>query len=271
MSRSTSVKSADMSFATRAAALFRTILSALADYLTRSVSLFWIGPAVVAFVVVPEFAQHVAEIRLGMFDSVAAAKLAGNDPLRWAFGYAKIAGLVLTFIAAARFWWCRLHGERWYDIRRLAWLRLVVGFLLFMAIGSVGELVALAMGTKAPVAVSILFSLLSLPLLFVMLAGLFGDRATPMKALVLKSWPWLLLLALLLPLLFAPLSWLHGMNHRWALGAPDAAVWALMIFDSLVVGLMASSVGAALFVAYDRFYRGTGTTDEGMGDDTAEI
>ena len=248
-----------MTTASKAMTILRTILSAVAQYLTLSVSLFWVGPIVVALVVVPEFAQHVAEIHLGMFDSVAAQKLAGNDPLRWAFGYAKIAGLVLTFIASARFWWCRAHGGRWYDIRRLAWVRLVIGFVLFMAIGSIGELFALIADRKAPVAVSIVFSLLSLPFLFVMLAGLFGDRATPMKALIAKSWPWLLLLALLLPLLFAPLSWLHGMNHKWALGAPDAMVWALMIFDSLVVGLMASSVGAALFVAYDRFHRENGS------------
>lgn len=248
-----------MTTASKAMTILRTILSAVAQYLMLSVSLFWVGPIVVALVVVPEFAQHVAEIHLGMFDSVAAAKLAGNDPLRWAFGYAKIAGLVLTFIASARFWWCRAHGGHWYDIRRLAWVRLVIGFVLFMAIGSIGELFALIADRKAPVAVSIVFSLLSLPFLFVMLAGLFGDRATPLKALIAKSWPWLLLLALLLPLLFAPLSWLHGMNHKWALGAPDAMVWALMIFDSLVVGLMASSVGAALFVAYDRFHRENGS------------
>jgi len=239
----------------RIAAVFRALLSAIGDYLTRSVSLFWIGPAVVALVVVPEFAQHVAEIHIGMFDSAAAAKLAGNDPLRWAFGYAKIAGLVLTFIASARFWWCRAYGGRWYDIRRLAWVRLILGFILFMAIGSVTELVKPLTGQKAPIALVIIATLLSLPYLFVMLAGLFGDRMTPMKALIAKSWPWLLLLALLAPLLFAPLSWLHGMNHRWALGAPDALVWALMVFDSIVVGLMASSVGAALFTAYDRFHR----------------
>jgi len=244
-----------MSVAARLVTVFRTILSAIGDYLTRSVSLFWIGPAVVALVVIPEFAQHVAEIHLGMFDSVAAAKLGGGDPLRMGFGYVKIAGLVLTFIAAARFWWCRAHGGRWYDVRRLAWVRLIVGFILFMAIGSVTELVQPLTGHKAPIALVVVASLLSLPYLFVMLAGLFGDRATPMKALIAKSWPWLLLLALLLPLLFAPLSWLHGMNHRWALGAPGALVWALMIFDSLVVGLMASSVGAAMFIAYDRFRR----------------
>lgn len=248
-----------MSFAAHAMTVLRTILSAIGDYLTRSVGLFWIGPAVVALVVVPEFAQHVAEIHLGMFDSLAIGRSLANDPLRWAFGYAKLTGLALTFFASARFWWCRAHGGRWYDIRRLAWVRLVIGFVLFMTIGSIGELFALIADRKAPVAVSIVFSLLSLPFLFAMLAGLFGDRTTPLKALITRSWPWLLLLALLLPLVFAPLSWLHGMNHRWAMGAPDAVVWALMIFDSLVVGLMASSVGAALFVAYDRFYKGVGS------------
>ena len=248
-----------MTLSNRASAILRTLFSAIGDYLTRTVSLFWIGPAVVALVVVPEFAQHVAEIHLGMFDSLAIGRSLANDPLRWAFGYAKLTGLALTFFASARFWWCRAHGGRWYDVRKLGWVRLLLGFVLFFAIGSVGELFPLLAGREPPVAVSILFSLLSLPFLFVMIAGLFGDRATPLKALVLKSWPWLLLLALLLPLVFAPLSWLHGMNHKWAMGAPDAVVWALMIFDSLAVGLMASSVGAALFVAYDRFYKGVGS------------
>jgi hypothetical protein len=235
--------------------VIRALANAIADYFRRGVGLFWIGPAVVALVVLPEFAQHVAEIQLGMFDGLDAAKAAGDAPLRWAFGYVKIAGLVLTFIAAARFWWCRTHGGRWYDLRQIAWGRLLSGFVLFMAIGSVTELVAPLTGQKAPLAAIVIASLLSLPFLFVMLAGLFGDRTTPMKTLIARSWPWLLLLALLLPLGYAPLFWLHGMNHKWALGAHDAVVWALMVFDSLVVGLMASFVGAALFVAYDRFYR----------------
>ncbi len=245
-----------MTLSNRALAIARTVLSAIGEYLTRGVSLFWVGPLVVALVVLPEFAQHVAEIHLGMFDSRAAAQVAGSDPLRWAFGYAKIAGLVLTFIASARFWWCRTHGGRWYNLRQIGWGRLLLGFVLFMAIGSVTELVQPLTGQKAPIAAVVIASLLSLPFLFVMLAGLFGDRVTPLRALIVNSWPWLLLLALLLPLGFAPLSWLHGMNHKWALGASDIAVWALMIFDSLVVGLMASLVGAALFVAYDRFHLG---------------
>lgn len=245
-----------MRFATGASAVLRTIIAAIGEYFTRGVSLFWIGPIVVALVVLPEFAQHVAEIHLGMFDSRDIARGVANDPLRWAFGYAKIAGLVLAFIASARFWWCRTHGGRWYDLRQIGWRCLLLGFVLFMAIGSVTELVQPLTGQKAPIAAVVIASLLSLPFLFVMLAGLFGDRETSLRTLIVNSWPWLLLLALLLPLGFAPLMWLHNCNHLWALGAPDAAVWALMVFDSLVVGLMASSVGAAMFVAYNRFYLG---------------
>lgn len=239
----------------RALTILRTVLSAIGEYFTRGVSLFRVGPIVVALVVLPEFAQHIAEIHLGMFDSRAAAQAAANDPLRWAFGYAKIAGLTLTFFAAARFWWCRAHGGGWYDLREIGWGRLLLGLLLFVVIGSVGALFPLLTGAPAPMAASIVSNLLSLPFVFVMLAGLFGDRATAVRIVLTKSWPWLLLLALLLPIGFAPLSWLHGMNHKWALGAPDAAVWGLMVLDSLVVGLMASFVGAALFIAYDRFHQ----------------
>jgi hypothetical protein len=239
----------------RLAAFFRTLLSAIGDYLTRTVSLFWVGPAVVALVVIPEFAQHVAEIHIGMFDSLEKGRALAEDPRRMAFGDGKLAGLVRTFFAAARFWWCRAHGERWYDIRRIAWGRLVFGFVAFFLIGLIDRLAPLLTDREAPMALSIFFSILSFPFLFVMLAGLFGDRTTALRDLLLRSWPWLLLLVLLAPLGFAPLSWLHGMNHRWALGAHEAAVWALMVFDSIVVGLMASSVGAALFTAYDRSHR----------------
>jgi hypothetical protein len=245
-----------MSAAARLMIVLRTILSAIGDYLTRTVSLFWIGPAVVALVVIPEFAQHVAEIHLGMFDSLEKGRALAEAPLRMGFGYVKLTGLALTFFASARFWWCRDRRGRWYDIRRIAWLRFVSGFIAFFAVGLTDRLIPLLSSHEAPIAVSVLFNILSFPFLFVMIAGLFGDRSTPLRDLLLRSWPWLLLLVLLAPLGFAPLSWLHGMNHRWALGGPDALVWALMIFDSLVVGLMASSVGAAMFVAYDRFRQG---------------
>jgi hypothetical protein len=43
---------------------------------------------------------------------------------------------------------------------------------------------------------------------------------------------------------------LHGWHHSVALGQPEPIVWALMVWDSLWVGLMAALTGSALFVGY---------------------
>jgi hypothetical protein len=40
------------------------------------------------------------------------------------------------------------------------------------------------------------------------------------------------------------------------LGADPATVWALMIFDSLLVGLLAGLTGTALYLGYAAFARG---------------
>lgn len=231
-----------------------SFLGIIRDYLYRTISLLWFAPIVAGLVIIPEFIQHVAEISLGMFDSRAAAKLVADHPLRMGIGAVKIAGLVVTFFASARFWWCSVHGGRWYDPRGIAWGRLLSGFVLFFVIGSAAEIYPLMLNREAPVGVTVIAVLLSLPFLFVALAGLFGAKDVALAVLVKRSWPYLLLLALLLPLGFAPLSFLHQYNHKWAMGAAAPVIWALMIFDSLVVGLMASSVGAACYSAYARFH-----------------
>lgn len=80
-----------------------TAQTVLASYRRGGLTLV-AAPAIVALIVVPEFAQHVAEIQLGMFESKEAFKALSNDPTRWAFGYVKVAGVVLATLATARFW-----------------------------------------------------------------------------------------------------------------------------------------------------------------------
>jgi hypothetical protein len=225
----------------------------LVDQYRKGFSLFWLGPAVIALIVIPEFVQHVVEIQLGMFDSREAARALGNHPMRWAFGYAKIAGLVLAFLASARFWWCSLHGGRWYDLRGIAWKKFLVGLVLFNLVGLAAEPLAGIVGEPALTILRIMLSLLSLPFLFIMLAGLFGDRTVTLADAWKSSWRYVPLFALLLVLGFAPAQLLHGLNHSWAFGASPALVWVLMIFDSLVVGLLASLVGAAIAISYLAF------------------
>ena len=106
---------------------FQSAGQALARLYPMGISLVWKAPLVLALVVVPEFLQHVAEIQLGMFDSKARAIAVANDPTRWAFGYAKIAGLVLAFFAAARFWAARERGVKWYQLSDIVWSRFALG------------------------------------------------------------------------------------------------------------------------------------------------
>ena len=217
------------------------------------ISMLWVAPAVLALVVVPEFLQHVAEINLGMFDNRESARAAAEHPLRWAFGYAKIAGLVLTFLAAARFWWTREHGGRWWDLRTIAWGRFVLGLLLFGGLPLLAELLEPLVGTTAKDVATWIITVATLPFALLMLAGLFGDRTTSARDMWRRSWPWAILIALLVVLAFMPAQWLHGMNHRWALGAHPAVVWALMIFDALLVGLLAGLTGTAFYLGYAAF------------------
>lgn len=232
---------------------FKRAGRALALLYPMGISLLWKAPLVLALVVVPEFLQHVAEIQLGMFDSRAQAVAVADHPTRWAFGYAKVAGLVLTFLAAARFWAARERRTRWYRLSDIAWSRFALGFLLFGLLPAAPALFETQIGKANTDIAGIVVTILLLPALFLLLAGLFGDRTTQVRAMWVRSWPWAFLTALLLVLAFLPAQWLHGLNHKWAFGAHPVIIWSLMIFDSILVGLLAGLTGTAFFLGYATF------------------
>lgn len=228
----------------------RLVGRSLVDTYRRGFLLLALAPLAAALVIVPEFAQHVVEIQNGMFDSRADALAFGNSDLRWAFGYAKLTGLALAFLACARFWWAREHGGRWWWPGDIAWKRLLGGIAI----------IALVSASTLPLrghlpdiwldSADLVLSLLTLPLVFYILSGLFGDTRISLAAMWRRSWPWAALLLLLLVAAFAPPQLLHGLLHKWSIGQSRPVIWLLMTFDSLVVGLLASLVGAALFTAY---------------------
>jgi hypothetical protein len=231
----------------------RRAAQALARLYPMGFSLLWKAPLVLALVGIPEFIQHIVEIRLGMFDSPEAFRALAADPTRMAFGIAKIIGLIAAMLAAARYWATRESGRPWYGVADIAWRRFAIGFLLFMLLPAAPALLESRIGKSNAQAIGIAMSLILLPMLFLMLAGLFGDRKTTTRVMWRRSWPWAALMAALLVIAFVPAQWLHGMNHRWALGAEPALVWALMIFDSILVGLLAGLVGTALYLGYRSF------------------
>jgi hypothetical protein len=221
----------------------------LVDLYRRGFLMFAVALPVLMLVMLPEMLQHIAEIHLGMFESREAFRAAGANPLRMGFGIVKVAGLALTFLAAARFWWARDHGGRWWKLGEIRWGAFLAWLILFFVI----PLPALALDGRAPawllLTANLLLSIASLPLLIAALAALFGQRL-PIGKAYRTSWRHLPLLILLLAAAFVPAQFLHQQNHLWALGQPLPIVVALMIFDTLVVGFLAGATGTALYLGY---------------------
>ena len=237
-------------------ALLRATAWLFVDCYRRGLLLFVLAPVVVALAVLPEFIQHVVEIGLGMFDSRAAARAASVHPDRWLAGYFKIAGLVATILCAARFWSTREHGGRWWRIDDMRWGWLVVGIAVVVLPSLAIELLKSGLPALGYQIAQWTVSIATLPGLFVIVAAIVGDRSMTFRRISTHSWLYLPLLFALLIVAFAPAQILHGQLHVWAIGVPVAMVWGLMTLDALLVGLLASLTGAALYLGYRSFARG---------------
>lgn len=226
--------------------MIRTLWRDFVAVLRDGFRIWWLVPLIPLLVVIPEAIQHVAEIRIGMFDSIEQARAVADDPRRMNWGYLKIAGLVLAILATVRFWGAAARGERWWDLRGLAWRPLALGLAGFAIATLPGLLLEPMIGAERAGWLDILLALVTLPVFALIAAGLAGDRTLTARLAFTRGWLLALRILLFLVLTWAPLAWLHGMNHSWAMGAPAPAVWALMAFDSLVVGLLAMAAGTAI-------------------------
>ncbi|MCX8475578.1 MAG: hypothetical protein MT490_07235 [Sphingomonas sp.] len=231
--------------------MIRFVGRQLLEVYRRGFAIFLLAPVIIALVAIPEFVQHVVEIRIGMFEGIERARALANDPTRWAFGSFKLAGLLIAMLAAARFWGARTRGERWWNLCDVAWIQLIVASALFLFQPTFVD----ALRGRGPKAlywiVYILLSIAALPLLFPILGALSGDRRYSLVQSYLRGWRWLPLLALLLVAAWLPAMAAHyGLNYA-ARGLPMPLVWALMVLDSLVVGLLAALAGAAFAVSYE--------------------
>jgi hypothetical protein len=207
-------------------------------------------PALLAIAAIPEFTQHVVEIHLGMFAGSDAFHAHGNDPLRWAFGYPKIAGFLIAILMTARFWAVG-SVKRALLIPPATLLRLVAAIVVsgvlawpFSWLGRQGLPMAVNMPLQG---VSLV---IQAGITVYMIGALLEDRSiTPRRAFT-SLLPASLIVILLVVLTFAPAQALHLANHKLALGRPSVIVWALMIFDAVWIGFFAALVGSALFVGY---------------------
>lgn len=210
--------------------------------------LFVLAPLIPLIAILPEFLQHIVEIKLGMFASKPAFQALAMDPTRWAFGYAKIAGLVLAMFAAARYWGGA--RERWWDLRNVAWKPFLIALAGNAALTVAMFVIGGRLSASAKPVFDIVATIATLPLLIWLIGPLLGDATMTLRRAYTAGWGRLLLMVLLAALAFWPASLLHQWDHRWALSASLPVVWALMTWDALLVGLIACWTGAALGAGY---------------------
>ena len=242
----------------RAARWALELLRAVGEVYRKGGALPVLAPAIFAAAVLPEAAQHVAEIELGMFASREAFMAKAADPARMLLGGVKIAGLVLCVLLTARFWQCgSVKGALLMPRRDL-------GRTLFaLAIGLAASLPAeWAAGTGQPPLVywTVVPAswILSFLLLVYLVGALLGDRDMTLRAALTRGWKVLPPLALLTIAAFWPATKAHMWLHKLAIGASPATVWSLMAVDALLVGLLATLLGSALAVSYGIGVRSAG-------------
>lgn len=230
--------------------MIRAHFARFGEVLRDGFRIWWLAPLVPLLVVVPEAIQHVAELRLGFFDDRALAVELSADPRRMVWGYLKVAGLVLSILAAIRFWAAREQGLRWYSPRGMRWGALALVIALMLLTGLPAMLLAGRLSPEAIQALNLALMLLTLPLLTLLAGALIGDRAVTLRRAFTSGWWPALRIALFVVAVFAPLQYLHGLNHEWAFLTAPAIDWLLMAFDSLVVGLLAVMTGTAIHHGY---------------------
>ena len=228
----------------------RSVFVRLIETIRDGFSLYWLVPIIPLIALVPEMVQHIAEIRLGMFDSRDMFREFAADPRRMLWGYLKVAGLVISLLAALRFWAARNQGFAWYSPKGIRYKRLILACFFLVLTAIPGFLLVDQISATAVAMINLAITILTLPLLAYLAGSLIGDPAMDLKHAFTRGWVPSVRIALFLAIIFVPLQLLHMANHTFAIGQGDLVVWALMVWDSVVVGAIAALMGTSIHHGY---------------------
>lgn len=224
---------------------FTDLAGSYLDSLRAIKGLPWLFAAIMLW----EFAQHIVEVRIGMFDSIEAAREVGQDTTRMVFGWVKMASIYVGAFFVIRYFSARRDGRALDPIGRAASRfapYLVYSLLIFAAIFYTRDFVAdenvdAFRGTVG------LGQILVEPLLMAWIVSSATDGKVTGPIASMRQTGLLYLLALPLFLFVRiPLSLLHQSLNNWATGAGPTEMWSLLAIDSVVVGLIVAIVPAAM-------------------------
>lgn len=233
------------------------MIAAIKEVFGRSAKFVWACPLLFAVPLAAEFAQHVAEVKIGLYDSIASAEMLESDPLRMGFGYVKVLGLFLIGYWVVRFLG---FGDNARAARRLdpAALRLFVWVALYGLAWAVLQFrlphLGLSKAALMPLTIAIVVVSLTLEL------GLSGWKAAAALGnprigfvrsltMIRGSFWWAVGLFLLTVM---PLMVAHYAAFALALGAGTGRLWTVMALDSLLTAYLGVVLAANCYVVARR-------------------
>ena len=204
--------------------------------------------ALIPFVV--EMIQHIAEMQIGMYDSLEAAQAVASDPLRMGMGYIKTVAIsfmgypIIRFIAGGR------DAAAAREIDAVA-IRLIVPVLLLDAVLAALSIYVLP-GLPVLSGIMTAVSLLAGPLLIRWKVGAaLGTWISPARSAneMFRSLLWVVPFSIVVsrPLRAVP----YGLGYG-AMFAPAVAKWPMLIVDSVVTSLLVAVLMAGGWVAATR-------------------
>jgi hypothetical protein len=209
-------------------------------------ALWWLAPIIPLIAVCTEFYQHYGEVTLGMFDSEEAFSALATSPERLRFGIWKITGVLIALSGAAQFWSNRKYGEPWWSMRVFLHRKTAIAWVLNLVIFGLIALLIKWVGLDSAILPILAMVIVTLPVLLYTSAALFGDDSWSLKRSFTAGWKPLLRMSGFMLAVLIPFQVIHVANHHWAFGASDILLWVILVFDSLLVGLLATLAGTAL-------------------------
>ncbi len=224
---------------------FTDLAGSYLDSLRAIKGLPWLFAAIIAW----EFAQHVVEVRIGMFTDKEMARAVSQDGARMAFGWVKMISIYVGAFFVIRHFAGKRDGRqlapRGTAAKRFA-PYLVYSLVMFAAVFYTRDFAGEEHVDTVRTIVG-LGQVLVEPLLmaWVVAAATDGRIAGPIGSARHTGLLYFLALPLFL-LTRVPVSLLHQNLNEWAMGKQGAELWSLLAIDSLVVGLIVAITPAAM-------------------------
>ena len=197
-----------------------------------------------------EVLQHIVEVKIGMYQSIAMAKAVEHDPWRMGFGMLKVIALILPGYWIVRF-------LAWRDPRAAARpdaraVRLFAGFAAFQIALAVLQLFVLPQIGWVLLATFVGGQLIGILIAAWGVAAAHGNAAIGPRAsiaIMARQLPWTFVFSLVAML---PLMVPHYAFAALASLGPKALLWPVLAVDSLLVGWLSAVLGTAGYVAAER-------------------